>query len=121
MMENEGVYTDNEGVENVRRVTIYTNALPNDKKGYCLRHPPNTNYHEKRDNWCSICWSKLIVGSCALHNAAMTYANVINTIANFVENTPPKKIITNETILTQYIIKKVLQIFRQKCEAAVQK
>ena len=47
----------------------------------------------------------LIVGVCALHNVAMAYVNVSNTIDTIVESTPPTKIITNETILTQYSIK----------------
>ena len=66
-------------------------------------------------------WSNLIVGAHELHNFNMAYVNVINTIATFVEPTPPTKIIIDETILTQYIIKQGLQIFRQKVKAALRK
>ena len=50
-------------------------------------------------------WSNLVVGYHALHNFAKTYVNIVNAIATFVEPTHPTKIITNETILNQYIIK----------------
>ena len=66
-------------------------------------------------------WSNLIVGAHELYNFNMAYVNVINTIATFVEPTSPTKIITYETILTQYIIKQGLQIFRQKVKAALRK
>ena len=66
-------------------------------------------------------WINLIFGVRALHNVDKYYANVINDIADFVEPTTTKDIITNETILTQYIIKQVLEGFGGKCEAAVQK
>ena len=66
-------------------------------------------------------WSNLIVGYRAHHNVSMSYVNVANAITTSVEPTPPTNIITNETIRTQYSIKKGIQIFRQKGEAAVQK
>ena len=66
-------------------------------------------------------WIKPIVGACDLHNVVMVYINVFNTIATIIEPTPPTKIITNENILTQYIIKQGLQIFGKKGEVIVQK
>ena len=66
-------------------------------------------------------WIKPIVGACDLHNVVMVYIKVVNTIANIIEPTPPTKIITNENILTQYIIKQGLLIFGQKGEVIVQK
>ena len=65
--------------------------------------------------------SNLIVGDRALQNVSMNYFNVINYIITFVEPTPPTNIITNETIMIQYIITQGLKIFEKKGEAAVQK
>ena len=59
-------------------------------------------------------WRNLIACVHALHNTPMVYVNVINAITTFVEPTPPTNIITNLTILNQYIIKKGLQIFGKK-------
>ena len=59
-------------------------------------------------------WSDLIVGSHALHNIIKAYVNAINAIPPFVEPTPPTNIITNETILAQYIIKQVINVFEKK-------
>ena len=66
-------------------------------------------------------WINLIFGVRALHNVDKYYANVINDIADFVEPTTTKDIITNETILTQYIIKQGLKGFGQKGESEVRK
>ena len=65
-------------------------------------------------------WNNLIVDSNEIHSVAKSYVNVVNDITSFVKPTPPTNIITNETILTQYIIKQGLQVFK-KGEAAVQK
>ena len=59
-------------------------------------------------------WSNLIVGARALHNFFKAYAKIINAIFTFVEPTPSTNIITNYTILTQYSIKQVLQVFGKK-------
>ena len=66
-------------------------------------------------------WINLLVGDLALQNVAKTYVNVFNSITTFVEPNPPTKIITNEVILTQYIIKKGIKVFEKKGEVAVQK
>ena len=42
------------------------------------------------------------------------YANVINSIATFVEPTSPTNIITNVTILIQFSIKQGLKVFVKK-------
>ena len=65
-------------------------------------------------------WSNLIVGSRVLNNVVKAYFNVVNSFKNFVEPNPPTNILTNETILTQYIIKQGLKVFGNKFEAAVQ-
>ena len=60
-------------------------------------------------------WINLIVGYHALHN-------VSNYIATFFEPTSPTNIITNETIITQYSIKQVINIWRGvKGDALVKK
>ena len=59
-------------------------------------------------------WINLIVGAHALHNITMEYVNVVNSIATFVEPTPSTNTTTNYTILTQYSIKQVLQVFEKK-------
>ena len=56
-------------------------------------------------------WNNLIVGSNELHSVAKAYVNVVNAIDSFVKPTPPTKIITNKTILTQYKIKQGLKVF----------
>ena len=66
-------------------------------------------------------WENLIVGSNELHSVAKAYLNVVNVFTYFVKPTPPTNVITNDTILTQYIIKQVLKVFGKKGEAAVQK
>ena len=66
-------------------------------------------------------WSNLILGVRDLHNVIMAYVNAINFITTIVETTPPSNIITNETILTQYSIKQLIQIFGKKVKASVQK
>ena len=59
-------------------------------------------------------WKNLIVGSNELHSVAKSYVNIVDAIATFVKPTPPTNIITNEIILTQYSIKKGLNIFGDK-------
>ena len=66
-------------------------------------------------------WNKLIVGSHALYSVVKAYVKVFNVIATFFEPTPPTNIITNDTILTQYSIKQVLNVIGKKGDAAVQK
>ena len=66
-------------------------------------------------------WNNLIVGSNELHSVAKNYVNVANAIATFVKPNPPNNTITNETILTQYIIKKGLKDFGKKGKASVLK
>ena len=111
--ETEGVDSDNEGVEN--------KVLPTERKGYILSNPPNVNYSEKRATRISMGWNNLIFGSNEIQSAEKAYVNVVNAITSFVKLTPPTNIITNKTILTQYIIKKGLKVFEKKGEAAVQK
>ena len=111
--ENEGVDSDNEGVEN--------KVLPLDRKGYILRNPPNVNYSDKRANQHFMRWNNQIIGSNELHSAVKAYVNVVNATDYFVKPTTPNNIITSNTILTQYIIKQVLKVFRKKDEFAVQK
>ena len=111
--ETEGVDSDNEVVDN--------EVLPPDRKGYILRNPPNVNYSGKRATRISMRWNNLIVGSNEIHSVAKAYINVVNAITYFVKPTPPTNIITNETILTQYIIKQGLKVFGNKGEAAVRK
>ena len=100
-------------MENGGRLTVNDDALNTDKYIYCLRNPLNINYNDERSNQRSMGWSNLIGGSRDLHSADIGYVNVVNTIANFVEPTLSNNIITNETILTQYRIKKGIQIFRK--------
>ena len=59
-------------------------------------------------------WNNIIVGPKELQSVAKSYDNVVNAIDYFVKPTPPPKIITNETILTQYRIKQVLKVFEKK-------
>ena len=66
-------------------------------------------------------WTNLIDGSNELHSVAKAYINFVNTINSFVKPTPPTDIITNETILTQYIINQGLNVFVKKCDAALRK
>ena len=79
------------------------------EKLYCLHNPLTINYNNVRDNHSSVVWINLIVGSYALHNVTKAYENVVNSIATFVQSTPPTNIITNETNLTQYSIKQGLK------------
>ena len=53
-------------------------------------------------------WIKLVVGTLSLQIFFKAYLNFVNAITNSVEPTPPTNIITNETILAQYIIKQVI-------------
>ena len=66
-------------------------------------------------------WSNMIFVSHSLHNVAKAYANVVNSIATFVDPTPQTNIITNDTILTQYSIKQGLRFWGGEGEAEVRK
>ena len=66
-------------------------------------------------------WKNLIIGSNEIHSVAKAYINVVNAITYFVKPTPPTKISTNETILTQYSINQGLKVFWKKGKAKVLK
>ena len=66
-------------------------------------------------------WNNFIVVSYALHNSDKAYINVVNDISTFFEPNLPTKIITNDTILTQYSIKQGLKVFGKKGKAGVWK
>ena len=66
-------------------------------------------------------WNNLIVVSNEIYSVSKAYVNVVNDISTFVKPTPPTKIITIETILTQYSTKQGLKVFGNKGEDAVQK
>ena len=83
--ENEGVGLKNKAVEN--------DVLPPERKWYNLSNIPTINYNDGRSNWRSIGWSNLIVGSHAPHNITKDYVKNFNSIATFVEPTPPTNII----------------------------
>ena len=59
-------------------------------------------------------WTNLVVGAHEIHIVCKTYVNVVKTISKVFEPTSPTNIITNETILDQYSINKVLQISGKK-------
>ena len=65
--------------------------------------------------------NNLIIGSNEIHSVAKAYVNFVNAITYFVKPTPPTNIITNKTILIQYIINQGLKVFGKKGEAAVRK
>ena len=65
-------------------------------------------------------WSNLILVARALHNVSKAYLNTVNAIATSVEPTPPRNIITNETIINQCSIKQGLKVFGKTVDAAVQ-
>ena len=111
--ETEAVDSDNEELDN--------KVLPPERKGYIIRNPTNVNYSDKRATRLSMGCNNLIVGSNELHSEEKFYVNVVNYIASFVNPTPPTNIITNDTILMQYSIKQVLEIFGKKRETAVRK
>ena len=111
--ETEGMDSDNE--------VVYNEVLTTEIKECILRNPPNVNYSNKISTRRSMGWINLIVGSNELHSVAKSYVNIVNNIATFVKPNPPTNIITNDTILTQYIIKQGLEVFGKKSEAAVQK
>ena len=111
--ETEGVDSDNEGVDN--------KVIPPERKGYILRNTHNVNYSDKRATRLSMGWNNLIIGSNEIHSVAKAYVNIVNAITSFAKPTPPTKIITNETILTQYSIKQGLKVLENKCEDAVRK
>ena len=66
-------------------------------------------------------WKKNIIVFNEIHSVAKAYVNIVNVISTFTKPNPKDNIITNDTILTQYIIKKGLSVFVNKGEAAVQK
>ena len=51
-----------------------------------------------------------MVASNEIHSVAKAYINAVNDIEKHFKPTPPTNIITNETTLTQYIIKQGLDI-----------
>ena len=105
----------------LRKWSSEKKVLPPKWKWHRLQNHPTINYNVGRSNRRSMEWNNLIVGSHELHNAAKAYSNVVSSITNFVEPTTQTKIITNKTILTQYIIKQGFKVFGQKAKAAVQK
>ena len=111
--KNEVVDSYNEGADN--------EVLPPERKWYSLSNPLKLNYSYKRATRISMGWNNMIVGSNELHSVAKSYINVVNAITSSVKPTPPTNIVTNETILTQYIINQGLKVFGNKGEAAVQK
>ena len=90
------------------------NVLLPEQKIYRLWNPPIIKYNDRRDNWRPMGWSNLIFGSHDLHNVAKTHVNVVNDITTFDYPTRPTNIITNETILAQYIIKQELKVSKNK-------
>ena len=112
--------SETEGVESYNEVA-YNKVLPPERKGCILRNPPNVNYSDKRATCISMGWNNLIIGSNEIHSVAKAYANFGNAITSFFKQTPPTKIITNDTILTQYRIKQGLKVFGKKGEAVVRK
>ena len=109
----EGVESDNEGVDN--------EVLPSDRKGYILKNNNNVNYSDKRGTQRSMECNNITVGSNELKSVAKAYVNIVNAIDTFFKPTPPTNIITNETILTQYSIKKGLNVFSKKGKASVRR
>ena len=65
--------------------------------------------------------NNLISGSNETHSVAKGYVNVVNAIVTLVKPTPPTNIITNETILPQYIINQGLNAFGKKGESEMRK
>ena len=88
---------------------MYDEVLHPEKKLYWLRNPPTIKYDDGRDNWVSVDWNNIIVGSNDLHSVTKAYVNDVNDISTFVELTTPTNIITNETILTHYSFKQVIK------------
>ena len=105
--------TENEGVEN--------EALPTYQKWYWLRDPHTINYNYRRSNLVFMVCNNLIVFSHALHNVTKANVNILNAIFIFVDPNTPTNIITNDTTLTQYIIKQGLKGFVKKGEATLRK
>ena len=116
----EGVDFETEGVDSYNEV-VENKVLTPERKVYRLSKPPNANYSDKRATHISMGQNNLIVGSNELHSVEKSYINVVNAITSFVKTIPPKNIITNKTILTQYSINQGLKVFGRKGEAAVQK
>ena len=75
---------ENEGVKNDDGAKMNSNALPPERKGYCLRNPPTVNYNEEISNGRSMEWINLIVCARALHNFSKAYVNVINATTTFL-------------------------------------
>ena len=124
MVKNEGVDTENEWGEtevvDAENEVVKNGALPPEQKGYWLQNPPTINYNDEISNKRSMVWSNNIFGDHVLHNFVKAYVNVFNAITTFVEPTPPTNIITNETILTQYITKQGIKFIGQKLKVSVQ-
>ena len=104
--ENEVVDSENDGAEN--------DILPPEQKGHCLRNPTTINYNGGRANHNYMVGRNMIIGSHSLQNFSKAYVNIVIDITTFVEPTPPTNIITNDTILTQYIIKQGLKNFEKR-------
>ena len=100
--ETEGVDLENEVLEN--------EVLTPERKLYRLRNHPTINYNNGRSNWRSVGRNNLLVGYHDLQSVAKAYVNDVNYISTFVETTPPTNIVTNETILNQYIIKQGIKV-----------
>ena len=96
-------------------------VLPHEIKGYLLLNTLTINHNNGRSNRWFMGWSNLIVGFHDLRNVAKAYINIVNAIITFVDPTPTTNIITNDTILTKYIIKQLLKGIIKKVEAAVRK
>ena len=95
--DTEVIESENEGVEN--------EVLHPERKRYFLRNLPSVNCSDKLSTWHYMGSKNLIDGFNKLHNDEKSYINVVNAITSSVKPTPPTNIVTNETILTQYIIK----------------
>ena len=66
-------------------------------------------------------WNNLILGPDELHSVTKDYINDVNAINYFVKPKPTTDILTNKTILTQYIINQGLKVFGNKGKFAVWK
>ena len=98
---------------------VYNKVLPPEQKGYRLRNPPTFNYSNNTATQHSMGRNSLIVDSNELHSVTNAYIKVVNNIATFARPTPPTNIITNDTTMTQYSIKKGIGLFGKKVKAAV--
>ena len=108
-MDNENEGREIEGLDSETEI-VDNEVLPPEQKGYHLFNPTTIKYNGGRSNHQSMGWINLIYGHHAFHNIAKLYVKIINDVATFVEPTPPTNIITNETFLTNYIIKQGLKV-----------